>query len=140
MVESQPSKLLVAGSIPVSRSSLIQGRDVVGFQQAAIKIEREKEFEELKSAIVRALATEKVEKFLKRVYSAGCRVRNLEPILANGILEKADALAKSGTTAQKLYESLTVCDQAQMREFYLSKVEEVAPELRTKYQKIYRYY
>ncbi len=96
----------------------------MGFQQAAIKIEREKEFEELKSAIVRALATEKVEKFLKRVYSAGCRVRNLEPILANGILEKADALAKSGTTAQKLYESLTVCDQAQMREFYLSKVEE----------------
>ena len=113
----------------------------MGFQQAAIKIEREKEFEELKSAIVRAFATEKVEKFLKRVHGAGYRVRDLEPILRNGILEKSDdALAKSGTTAQKLYESLTVCDQAQMREFYLSKVEEVAPELRTKYQKIYRYY
>ncbi len=120
---------------------MIQGRDVVGFQQAAIKIEREKEFEELKSAIVRAFATEKVEKFLKRVHGAGCRVRDLEPILRNGILEKSDdALAKSGTTAQKLYESLTVSDQAQMREFYLSKVEEIAPELRAKYQKIYRYY
>ena len=119
---------------------MIQGRDVVGFQQAAIKIEREKEFEELNSAIVRAFATEKVEKFLKRVHGAGCRVRDLEPILRNGILEKADALAKSGTTAQKLYESLTVSDQAQMREFYLSKVEEIAPELRAKYQKIYRYY
>jgi hypothetical protein len=114
---------------------------VVGFQQATIRVEREKEFEELKSAIVRAFATEKAEKFLKRVHSAGCRVRNLEPILANGILEKVDdVLAKSRTTAQKLFESLTVSDQAQMREFYLSKVEEVAPELRTKYQKIYRYY
>jgi hypothetical protein len=114
---------------------------VVGFQQATIRVEREKEFEELKSAIVRAFATEKVEKFLKRVHSAGCRVRGLEPILANSILDESDdALAKSGTTAQKLYESLTISDQAQMREFYLSKVEEVAPELRAKYQKIYRYY
>ncbi len=113
----------------------------MGFQQAAIKIEREKEFEELNSAIVRAFATEKVEKFLKRVHGAGCRVRDLEPILRNGILEKSDdALATSRTAAQKLYESLTVSDQAQMREFYLSKVEEIAPELRTKYQKIYRYY
>jgi hypothetical protein len=114
---------------------------VVGFQQATIKVEREKEFEKLKNAIVRVFTFERVEKFLKRVHSAGCRVRNLEPILANGILEKShDALAKSGTTAQKLYESLTVSDQAQMREFYLSKVKEVAPELRAKYQKIYRYY
>ena len=114
---------------------------MVGFQQATIKIEREKEFEGLKSAIVRAFAQQAVEKFLKRVHSAGCRVRDLEPILRNGILEKSDdALAKSGTTAQKLYESLTVSDQAQMREFYLSKVEEIAPELRAKYQKIYRYY
>jgi len=113
----------------------------VGFQQATIRVEREKEFEELKSAIVRAFATEKVEKFLKRVHSAGCRVRNLEPVLANDVLEKVDdALAKLGTTAQKLYESLTISDQAQIREFYLSKVEEVAPELRAKYQKIFRYY
>jgi hypothetical protein len=119
----------------------MQGKNVVSFQQAAIKIEQEKEFEDLKSAVVRAFAQEAVEKFLKRVHSVGCRVRNLEPILANGILEKVDdALAKSGTTAQKLYESLSVSDQAQMREFYLSKVEEVAPELRAKYQKIYRYY
>jgi hypothetical protein len=120
---------------------LIQGKNVVGFRQATIKVEREKEFEELKGAIVRAFEQERVEKFLKRVHSAGCRVRNLEPILANGILEKSDdGLAKSGTAAQKLYQSLTVSDQAQMREFYLSKVEEVAPELRAKYQKIYRYY
>ena len=82
----------------------MQGKNVVSFQQATIKVEREKEFEELKSAIVRAFAQERVEKFLKRVHSAGCRVRNLEPILANDILEKVDdALAKSGTTAQKLF-------------------------------------
>ena len=47
-------------------------------------------------------------------------------------------LAKLG--AQKLYQALTVSDQAQMREFYLSKVEEVDPVMRTKFQQLYRYY
>ena len=49
-----------------------------------------------------------------------------------------DTLAKSG--AQKLYQALTVSDQAQMREFYLSRVEEVDSALRTKFQQLYRYY
>ncbi len=49
-----------------------------------------------------------------------------------------DTLAKLG--AQKLYQALTVSDQAQMREFYLSRVEEVEPGLRTKFQQLYRYY
>jgi hypothetical protein len=36
--------------------------------------------------------------------------------------------------------ALTITDRAQMKEFYLSKIEEVGPELRAKYQKIYQYY
>jgi hypothetical protein len=60
-------------------------------------------------------------------------------ILARGVFEKVDAaVAKLG--AQKLYQALTVSDQAQMREFYLSRVEEVEPALRTKFQRLYRYY
>jgi hypothetical protein len=112
---------------------------MVSFQQVAIRVEREREFEELRGAIDRALGSERVEKFLRRVRRSGARIRDLEGILARGVFEKVDdRLAKPG--AQRLYQALTVSDQAQMREFYLSKVEEVDSALRTKFQQLYRYY
>jgi hypothetical protein len=111
------------------------------FEQATIKVEKEAEFEELKSAIARAFAAQKVETFLKQVRSAGLRVRDFDGVLTKRVLEKVDeVLARSGKTGQSLYGLLTVSDQAQMREFYLSKLEEVAPELRAKFQKLYQYY
>ncbi|PYX14036.1 MAG: hypothetical protein DMG84_16740 [Acidobacteria bacterium] len=92
------------------------------YQQAVIRIEHEKEYQELKGAIQRAVASEKMKQFLKRVESGGIRVRDVEAVLAKGLLEKVDeSLAKSGKTAQQLYEALTVSDQAQLRELYLSK-------------------
>jgi hypothetical protein len=112
---------------------------MVSFQQVAIRIEKEKEFEELRSAIDRAFDSGRVEKFLKQVRKSGARIRDLETILARGVFEKVDGtLAKLG--AQTLYQVLTVSDQAQMREFYLTRVEEVDPRLRTKFQQLYRYY
>jgi hypothetical protein len=112
---------------------------VVSFQQTVIRIDREQEFEELRGAIGRALGPERVQKYLKRVRRSGARVRDLEVILARGVFEKVDdIMAKLG--AQKLYQALTVSDQAQMREFYLSRVEEVEPVMRTKFQQLYRYY
>jgi hypothetical protein len=82
-----------------------------------------------------------MKQFLKRVESGGIRVRDVEAVLAKGLLEKVDeSLAKSGKTAQQLYEALTVSDQAQLREFYLSKIEEIEPALRAKFQKLYSYY
>ena len=112
---------------------------MVSFQPTVIRVEKEQEFEELKGAINRALDPERVEKFRKRVRRSGARIRDLEAILARGVFEKVDGtLAKLG--AQKLYQALTVSDQAQMREFYLSRVEEVEPGLRTKFQQLYRYY
>ena len=112
---------------------------MVSFQPTVIRVEKEKEFEELRGAIHRALGPERVEKFLKQVRRSGARIRDLEAILARGVFEKVDGtLAKLG--AQKLYQALTVSDQAQMREFYLSRVEEVEPGLRTKFQQLYRYY
>jgi hypothetical protein len=114
-------------------------RAVVGFQQAAARIEKEQEFEDLKGAIERAFGPEKVEEFLRQAQSRGIRVRDLEAVLAKGILERIDAtLAKSG--AQTLYQALALSDQGQIREFYLSKIEEVEPRLRAKFQKLYRYY
>jgi hypothetical protein len=109
----------------------------VAFEQAGIKVEKEKEFEELKGAINRAFAPENVEKYLKRVASAGLRIRDFDLVLAKGLL---DQIARSEQSARNLYSTLTLTDQAQMKEFYLSKIEEVGPELRAKFQKIYQYY
>jgi hypothetical protein len=73
--------------------------------------------------------------------SKNIRIRNLDAVLEKGLIERADqALAKSGRTAKSLYDALTVADQGQLREFYLSQLEQVEPALRTKFQKIYRYY
>ena len=109
------------------------------FEQATIKVEHEKEFEELKSAIRRAFVAQSVEKYLKRMSSAGIRIRDFDAVLAKAVLEHVGAIEK-GKSAKALYAALTLSDQAQMKEFYLSKIEEVGPELRAKYQKLYQYY
>ena len=109
----------------------------VAFEQATIKVEKEKEFEELRAAIGRAFAPQNVEKYLKKVASAGLRIRDFDAVLAKRVLEQVGALSGS---AKDLYAALTLTDQAQMKEFYLSKIEEASPELRAKYQKIYQYY
>jgi hypothetical protein len=111
----------------------------VSFEQAAIKIEREKEFNELKSSIAGLFAAGRVEQFLSRMQKKGIRIRDFDLMLASGVPEQvSDGLEKQG--ARKLYEALSLSDQAQIREFYLSRIEEVDPALRTKFQKIYQYY
>ena len=112
----------------------------MGFEQATIKVEREKEFGELKGAIERIFRPEKVEKFLRRMEKESVRVRQWDQVVAKGVIENVDDKFGKSTTARKLYEALPVSDQAQMREFYLSKLEEVNEELRTKFKKIYQYY
>ncbi|MEY2411794.1 MAG: hypothetical protein QOD84_400 [Acidobacteriaceae bacterium] len=109
------------------------------FQRAEIKVESEKEFDELKAAINRAFGQDKVEKFLQQIQSSGIRVRNFEAVLTKGILERSgEKLA--GANYQSLYNALPLSDQSQMREFYLSKLEELDPALRTKFKKLYQYY
>ena len=110
----------------------------MAFEQAAIEVQKKEQFEQLKSAITRAFAPESVQNYLKRVSGAGLRIRDFDSVLAKGVLERVGAL--SGAKAKDLYSALTVTDQAQMKEFYLSKIEEVSPELRAKFQKIYQYY
>jgi len=109
------------------------------FEKAEIKVDRQMQFGELKGAIDRAFAPDKVEKFLNRSRRNDVRIRNFEAVLAKGILEYANGV-KPGVTCQALYEALTVSDQAQMREFYLAKIEELDPALRTKFKKLYQYY
>ena|SRR5579859_7200577 len=110
----------------------------MGFEQATIKVEKEKEYEELKSAVGHAFSPERIEKFLKRLSREGVRLRDWDSVLEQRILEQVGE--GSATKARELYTALPVSDQAQMREFYLSRVEEVGPALRARFQKLFRYY
>ena len=112
----------------------------MAFEQATIKVEKEKEFGELRASLDRIFRPEQVEKFLKRVQSDGIRIRDWDKLVSLRLFERVDEGLKSGAGAKALYEALTVSDQAQVRELYLSKLEEVSQQLRTKYKKVYQYY
>jgi len=112
--------------------------ETVIFEQGVIKVEKEREFDDLKSAVEKAFAAERVAKFLKVLGGRGIRVRDLNAVFAADALDRATG-DKNGT-ARALHEALPVSDQAQMREFYLSKLEEVDPGLRAKFHKLYQYY
>ena len=113
----------------------------MGFEQAVIKVEKESEFAELKGAIERTFVAGSVGKFLKRMGSRGIRIRDFDGVLGNQVIEYVDGgLKQAGKTAKGLYEVLTLSDQGQMREFYLSKIEQVDAPLRHKFHKIYQYY
>jgi|SRR5271165_6577991 len=109
----------------------------MSFEQATIGVVREREFAELKGAIEKSVAGERVVSFLKALSSRNIRVRDLERVLTADVLDRAGG-SKAGT-ARALYASLPVSDQAQVREFYLSKIEEVEPVLRAKFYKVYQY-
>ena len=109
----------------------------MGFEQATIKVVKEREFGELKALIGLAFTGERVSKCLKALDSGRVQVRNLDAVLAANALDEATG-SKRGTAAA-LYGSLPVPDQAQMREFYLSKIEEVEPALRARFHKVYQY-
>ena len=114
----------------------------MAFEQAAIKIEKQQEFSKLQAAVEQAFLSEKVERFLKQLDRKGIRVREFDAVLAARVLEDAVAgsAASSGLSAWQLYQELPLTDQAQMREFYLSKLETVGIELRHKFKKLYQYY
>ncbi len=114
----------------------------MGFEQAAIKIEKQQEFAKLQAAVEQVFLPEKVERFLKQLDRKGIRVRNFDAILSARVLEGAasGSAAGSGLSAWQLYQALPLSDQAQMREFYLSKLETVDVALRHRFKKLYQYY
>ena len=108
------------------------------FEPGTIKIEKEREFGDLKAAMEKAFAADRVTKYLKVLDSRKIRVRDLDAVFAADAIDRA--AGDNAGTARSLYSSLPVSDQAQMREFYLSKIEEVDPALRAKFHKLYQYY
>jgi hypothetical protein len=108
----------------------------VGFEQATIKVEKQQEFGALQGAIEQAFQLQSVEQFLKRMDRKGVRVRDFDGVLAKKVFESLGAKVD----AAQLYQSLTLSDQAQVRELYLSKLEAVDITLRHKFKKLYQYY
>ena len=111
----------------------------VGFEQAAIKVQQEAEFAKLQAAIEQAFLPEKAERFLKQLNRKGIRVRDFDGVLAARALEDAVG-SQAALSAWQLYQALPVSDQAQMREFYLSRLEGIDATLRYKFKKLYQYY
>ena len=110
----------------------------VGFEQATIKVEKQQEFARLQGAIEAAFLPDKVERFLKQLDRKGIRVREVDAILSGRVLE--DVAGEKDLNAAQLYQALSLSDQAQMRELYLSKLETVDIALRHKFKKLYQYY
>jgi len=101
------------------------------YEQAVIPIQDEKTFTTVHQSMDEAFAPARVEQFLRRLAGARLRVRQFEQILAHGFL---------GPEAPKSYAALSPSDQGQIRERYLRRVEQVAPEVRQKYFKVYASY
>ncbi len=117
----------------------------MGFEQAAIKIEKQQEFAKLQAAVEQAFLPEKVERFLKQLDRKGIRVREFDGVLSARLLEEVTGGSNVGVagkelSAWQLYQALPLSDQAQMREFYLSKLETVDVALRHRFKKLYQYY
>ena len=108
----------------------------MGFEQAAIKIEKQQEFGKLQAAIDQAFLPGRAEQFLKQLERKGVRVRDVDALLAQKVL---DGFSNPAVSAQALYGALTLSDQAQIREFYLSKLEGIDSALRHKFRKLYQY-
>jgi len=114
----------------------------VSFEQAAIKIEKQQEYAKLQVAVEQAFQLERVERFLKQLDRKGIRIRAFDEVLSARVLEAVSggSAASAELSAWQLYQVLPVSDQAQMREFYLSKLETVNIGLRHKFKKLYQYY
>ncbi|HVI10815.1 MAG TPA: hypothetical protein VND65_21175 [Candidatus Binatia bacterium] len=109
------------------------------FEQATIKIEKPGEFAALQGAVEQAFRPDKAERFLKQLDRKGLRIRDFDGVLAKRVLEEL-AGPKAELNALQRYQALTLSDQAQMREFYLSKLEAVDVALRHRFKKLYQYY
>jgi hypothetical protein len=107
------------------------------FTQAQIEVQNKQVFAELQHAIENALGLYSNE-FLQLVRRFGLRVRDFEPILRERVFEQLPGAASS-RPCEELFSELSLSDQGMIREFYLTRIEEVPTQLRAKYAKLYRY-
>jgi hypothetical protein len=111
----------------------------MAFEQATIKIQKPQQFAALQAAAEQAFRPDNAERFLTQLDRKGIRVRDFDSVLAKRVLEEQKGV-KAELNALQLYQALPLSDQAQIREFYLSKLEAVDVALRHKFKKLYQYY
>jgi hypothetical protein len=100
-------------------------------EQAVLHVADPEPFGVVRGAVESSFSTGHVAAFLKTLERSGVRVRDFQSVLTKGLLGKGAATE---------YGRLGNSDQGQIREFYLASLERVAPELRTKFFKLYAYY
>jgi hypothetical protein len=116
-----------------------------GFKQATIPIQNAAVFEELKGMVEEVLERQP-ERLLRMLARRRLTVREFERIAAQSLLERvrddrgwlarlASPPARGRVAA--LYGSLPVSDQAQFREYYLTRVELISDELRGRYREAF---
>jgi hypothetical protein len=101
------------------------------YQKAQIPVADPQAFDAVHTAVETSFSSGRVKDFLKSIERAGLRIRDFEAVLRKGIL---------GALIAGEYGRLGNADQGQIREFYLASLEQVAPEMRQKFFKLYAYY
>ena len=101
------------------------------FVQTVLPIQDQTHFAAVKASLEPLFTSGNVAGFLKRVQRSKLRVRDFEGLLERELLGAATAEA---------YRALGDSDRGQARELYLSLVEQVPLELRTRFLKVYAYY
>jgi hypothetical protein len=104
----------------------------MAYTQAGIAVENQQVFGELKTAIDAVFAPLAVSKFLRSMGKSSLRIRDFAGVLQKKLLPQAEA--------EQLFASLGTADQSQLREHYLTKLEQVEPAVRNKFKKLYSYY
>ena len=101
------------------------------YQQPVLPISDPQTFNAVKGAIEASFSSGHVAEFLKSLERSKLRIRDFEDVLGKGNL---------GANTAAEYSRLGNADQGQIRELYLASLEQVAPELREKFFKLYAYY
>jgi len=104
----------------------------MAYTKAGFAVETQQVFGELKTALDAVFAPQAVGKFLRSMERSGLRIRDFAGVLHKGLLPQAQA--------EQLFASLSTSDQAQLREHYLTRLEQVDPAIRSKFKKLYSYY
>jgi hypothetical protein len=99
--------------------------------QPALTISDPQTFGAVKGAVESSFSSGRVADFLKSLERSKLRIRDFETVLTKGNL---------GASTAAEYARLGNADQGQIRELYLASLEQVTPELREKFFKLYAYY
>ncbi len=112
-------------------SPAVDNLPIGNFEQPVLAVADPQSYGAVRSAIEASFSSSKVIGFLKSLASKDVRVRDFEGVLGKGLL---------GAKTEAEYAALGNADQGQIREYYLASLEQVAPEVRQRFFKLYAYY